>query len=174
MAVDLTSPPTSLPPNVTLKTLDIMGPLPSEREFFDVIHARCLLAHLLNVAEQLSRIVSLFKPGGWLLIEKFGLCDHGAECEAPAVQGAIRSLIQDMKTKGQDPHLAINLKDYLMNTGSFSEINDRTISVPMNPHACHADDSTYKALNEVLLSSLRRSVESWWGVGVVSGSCGQL
>ncbi|KAI0260241.1 S-adenosyl-L-methionine-dependent methyltransferase [Gloeopeniophorella convolvens] len=166
VAVDLTSPLTSLPPNVTFKTLDIMGPLPFERESFDVIHSRLLLVHLPNVAEQLPRIISLLKPGGWLLVEEYGLCDHGVECEAPAVQGAVRSLIQTMKIKGQDPHLGITLRDYLMNTGSFSEINDRTISVPMNPHACHADDPKFKALNEALLSSLRRALASWRGLGL--------
>ncbi|KAI0260239.1 S-adenosyl-L-methionine-dependent methyltransferase [Gloeopeniophorella convolvens] len=165
VAVDLTSPVTRLPPNVSFKKVDIMGPLPFEKESFDVIHARFLLFHLPNVAEQLPRIISLLKPDGWLLIEELGLYDHGSECEAPTVQGAIKKIIQTMKVKGQDPHLAITLRDYLVDTGSFSEINDRTISVPMNPHACHAD-SAIKALNDVLLSSLRRALAHWQGLGL--------
>jgi 2-polyprenyl-3-methyl-5-hydroxy-6-metoxy-1,4-benzoquinol methylase len=38
-------------------------------EYFDVVHARCLLEHLPERAVILKRLVRSLKPGGWILIE---------------------------------------------------------------------------------------------------------
>jgi len=57
-------------PNLEVRRHDIVSdPLPEET--FDLIHARLVLVHLPQWQKVLQRLISVLKPGGWLLDEEF-------------------------------------------------------------------------------------------------------
>ncbi len=57
-------------PNLEVRRHDVVSdPLPEET--FDLIHARLVLVHLPQWQKVLQRLISVLKPGGWLLDEEF-------------------------------------------------------------------------------------------------------
>jgi SAM-dependent methyltransferase len=54
-------------PNLHVRTLDIARE-PVESNAFDLVHARFVLEHLPARAEVLQKLVSAFRPGGWILL----------------------------------------------------------------------------------------------------------
>src|SRR5437660_10611052 len=57
-------------PNLAVRRHDI-GSDPLAEETFDLIHARLVLVHLPQWRKVLQRLISVLKPGGWLLDEEF-------------------------------------------------------------------------------------------------------
>ncbi len=54
--------------NISVQAHDVANdPLPTGS--FDLVHARLVLVHLSSRNEVLKRIISVLKPGGWLLVE---------------------------------------------------------------------------------------------------------
>jgi SAM-dependent methyltransferase len=65
-------------------------------EGFDLVHARLVLIHISERDEALRRMASALKPGGWLLIEDFGIDMQTMICP---------------DAYGPDQHLANKIKD---------------------------------------------------------------
>lgn len=72
VAVDLDTDHLVIAPGVQIHQHDITEGPPVEGEF-DLIHARLVMLHLPQRLEVLSTLVDALAPGGWLVIEDFGM-----------------------------------------------------------------------------------------------------
>ncbi|OLP17138.1 hypothetical protein BST81_17460 [Leptolyngbya sp. 'hensonii'] len=55
-------------PNLEIRTQDI-AKTAVEANRYDLIHARCVLLHIVDRQQALAHLVHALKPGGWLLLE---------------------------------------------------------------------------------------------------------
>jgi 2-polyprenyl-3-methyl-5-hydroxy-6-metoxy-1,4-benzoquinol methylase len=78
--------------NLTVNRHDIVSePLPAER--FDLIHARLVLVHLPEREEVLQRMISVLKPGGWLLAEEFDSVSQVSVAETYPGETTLKSTV---------------------------------------------------------------------------------
>ncbi|KAH9080341.1 S-adenosyl-L-methionine-dependent methyltransferase [Lactarius deliciosus] len=123
-AVDI-SPmlPRPVPSNFQFQQLDVLtDPLPWAAGSLDVVHVRFLLIHLPEPRRVLERIAELVKPGGWLLIEEVSVSGE-IQGDALAVRTGFELVCKLWESNGQVPAVGSNLRSWLRQTGTFSEVN---------------------------------------------------
>lgn len=104
-------------PNVDVRRLDVVRDhLPAGS--FDLVHTRLLLEHLPQRDEVLQALVTLLRPGGWLLVEDFDWStstafDPDSSLGIKVVQ-SVRAFLSD---RGYDPHYGRRLPRRLSAAG---------------------------------------------------------
>ena len=78
--------------NVIVREHDIEHGPPLPASHFDVVHARAVLQHLATREEVMGRLVTLLKPGGWLVIEDGNFMEFAAQA-LPEPYGTIHRLV---------------------------------------------------------------------------------
>ena len=126
----LTNP---LPSNVELLKEDIRY-LQLEKHSFDLIHARFVLIHIADFPVALSQMLSLLKPGGWLVIEEPDFSAARAivgNSEAlKSVNRVNQAILQMFANKGLDYALGVKLPAICQRLGlqNLSVENDTPLS----------------------------------------------
>lgn len=102
---------------------------------FDLIHARYVLIHILEFQAVLSKLLTLLKPGGWIVLEEpdFSAARviSGETPACQAVNRVNRAIIQMFTNKGIDAAFGVKLPVLLQAFGlqNLSIEND----VPLSP-----------------------------------------
>ncbi|KIK63369.1 hypothetical protein GYMLUDRAFT_241861 [Collybiopsis luxurians FD-317 M1] len=136
IAADMTPPPTtiSLPPNVNFRKMNFLDPFPFAPGSFDVVHMRFVMIHLPEPESYISRLASLLRSNGWLLLEE---PDHilrdANRPVGPGVETLYREYYKYMRKQNVDPGVGARLKAMLEASKEFSEVNERIIPCFMNP-----------------------------------------
>lgn len=149
----------SISPNILFIQADLETKLSIEEEHaasFDIIHARFLLTHIVDVKGLLARVSHLLKPGGWLLLE------DGDE-EDRDQYGTMRGIVgkaplaatfhRIMRARGFDPCVGRSHVDLLQKCGIFEEIHSRKLVIPLHP--VKDLDPQMKELSEAWIESYR-------------------
>jgi len=132
LAVDISPlPPRPLPSNLKSCQLNLLEPLPFERESFDVIHARFVMTHIPHVNEFLKNIIEVLKPGGWLLLDEADMTS-GLEGSS-AITECISTMNKHMVSNAQSPRVGLDLEPLLRGAHAFNEVNVHKVVVPFNP-----------------------------------------
>ena len=101
---------------------------------FDLIHARHILIHLKDYPDTLAKMLSMLKPGGWLLLEEPDFSAtrfiSGTEREHEAVNKVNQAICQMFTNQGKDYALGIHLPALLqqLNLQQLQVNNDVPIS----------------------------------------------
>ena len=101
---------------------------------FDLIHARNVLVHLKDYADTLTKLLSILKPGGWLILEEPDFSAirfiSGTEKESQAVNKVNQAICQMFTNQGKDYALGIHLPALLqqLNLQQLQVNNDVPIS----------------------------------------------
>jgi ubiquinone/menaquinone biosynthesis C-methylase UbiE len=85
--------------NVEL-VLDDMFNSKLEREAFDLVHARFIIAPLARGSEQVALFRSLVKPGGWVVLEEWDFGSWHFNPPAPAAERLIRLVHEIFSHRG--------------------------------------------------------------------------
>ncbi|KIK52724.1 hypothetical protein GYMLUDRAFT_100622 [Collybiopsis luxurians FD-317 M1] len=143
----------SLPPNVSFKKMDFLDPFPFPPGSFDVVHMRFVMIHLPEPDKYISRLASLLRPGGWLLLEDVNhtLLDANKPV-GPGVETLYRGYRQHMHKQGVDPGVGARLKTMLETSKEFSEVSESVIPCYMNPNS--TTDPALQDLGEILKYSI--------------------
>lgn len=119
--------------NVEVLQADIRHP-PLENNSFDLVHARYVLIHIPDFQVALSRMVSLLKPGGWIVVEEpdFSAAKaiFGEEAACQSVNRVNRAIWQMFANRGMDCALGVNLPARFQRLGlqQLSVENDTPLS----------------------------------------------
>jgi ubiquinone/menaquinone biosynthesis C-methylase UbiE len=107
-------------PNVEVLEADIRY-LPLENYSFDLIHARYVLIHIPDFQVALARMLSLLKPGGWIVIEEpdFSAARAivGDEKARQSVNRVNRAILQMFTNRNMDYALGVKLPATLQKLG---------------------------------------------------------
>ncbi|KAF7374740.1 S-adenosyl-L-methionine-dependent methyltransferase [Mycena sanguinolenta] len=90
-----------LPPNLKFHRADVTQKLGFEDETFDIVHARFLMAYVVDGPDALLRASRLVKPGGLLLIEDADWTSL-AESGGPATRQALYKYKEIQDRRGVD------------------------------------------------------------------------
>lgn len=121
------------PSNVEVLTEDIRH-LVLENNSFDLIHARFVLIHIPDFRVALSQMLSLLKPGGWIVLEEPDFSAARAIVGNPeALQSVNRvnqAILQMFVNKGLDYALGVKLPAIFQRLGlqNLSVENDTPLS----------------------------------------------
>ncbi|TFY73381.1 hypothetical protein EWM64_g10632 [Hericium alpestre] len=130
VAVDMAPfPDRPVPPNLKSQQLNLIDPLPFDRESFDVVHIRFVLEHLSTARDVLTRINDLVKPGGWLLLEDIDPPTVSSK-EAKAILLTVSNFTEFRKSKGLI--LASELEPMVRELGSYDNVNAHKVLIPVN------------------------------------------
>ncbi|KAG5642892.1 hypothetical protein DXG03_001899 [Asterophora parasitica] len=148
-------PPRPLPPNVRFQKVNIIEKeLPFKPGTFDIIHARLLFIHLPDWEDILERVITLLKPGGWLLVEDV---DHFVFEESGNVPPGTQEFFDVYNAynvaQKVDPMAGSKLAPALRRTNQFSKVNAVEIHCPFRGGS---KDPNLNAVGRVMESSLRR------------------
>lgn len=108
--------------NVHVLQHDVVNDAPPPGPF-DLVHERLVLVHVQDRAAAIERMVSVLRPGGWLLLEDFdsGAGDGGfvdAESDLADLGASIvRGMRQLLTERGADPALGSKLPGLLRQAG---------------------------------------------------------
>jgi SAM-dependent methyltransferase len=135
---------------VSVRRHDVVAdPLPEEH--FDLIHSRLLLEHLPQREQVLDRLVSVLRPGGWLLIEDYDWTAYGAEPASEVGHRVTRAVVAFMVEAGFDPYLGRRLFGALRARG-LADMGAEGRAVVMTPE--HPGAAFYR----LSLQSVRAAV----------------
>ena len=101
---------------------------------FDLIHARNILIHLKDYQDTVAKMLSMLKPGGWLILEEPDFSAtrfiSGTEREHEAVNKVNQAICQMFAHQGKDYALGIHLPELLqqLNIQQLQVNNDVPIS----------------------------------------------
>ncbi|KIJ49162.1 hypothetical protein M422DRAFT_777679 [Sphaerobolus stellatus SS14] len=130
-AVDLRPLPASreIPPNMHVRLLNVLEPLPFPECHFDIIHARLFFMHIPEAAQVIKRITKHLKPGGWLLLEDldFELFDLSELGLGSATKEWTDLYNNTMKVRGVEDVIQV-YPDALKASGDYSEVNIKRIT----------------------------------------------
>ncbi|GJE90541.1 S-adenosyl-L-methionine-dependent methyltransferase [Phanerochaete sordida] len=138
VAVDINRlPERPLPPNVRFHQGDITHGLPFSPASFDVVHARLVMMHIPDGEAVLRRMISLVKPGGWLLVEDPDddhMLDDGGPL-SPALAEFEQAWIGIMRARGANPCIGRDLEGIVRSSGAFRAVNVKRVVVPISGHS---------------------------------------
>jgi 2-polyprenyl-3-methyl-5-hydroxy-6-metoxy-1,4-benzoquinol methylase len=107
-------------PNITVLKADIRT-LAYEPQSFDLIHARYVLIHLPDFQTAFSTMLTLLKPGGWLVVEEpdfsAARAIAGTTTACQAVERVTQAIMQMFADKAMDPALGIKLPAIVQQLG---------------------------------------------------------
>ncbi|KAK7451168.1 hypothetical protein VKT23_012499 [Stygiomarasmius scandens] len=142
-----------LPSNVKYQQMNFLNPFPFKPASFDVVHMRFVMIHLPKPQEVLSRLASMLRPGGWLLLEDVNhtLLDANNEI-GPGVRELYKGYQRHMERQGVNPLIGAQLRTMLEESKEFSEVNESVIPCYMNPRS--TSDPDLQELGEILKYSI--------------------
>ncbi|WWC91466.1 uncharacterized protein L201_006412 [Kwoniella dendrophila CBS 6074] len=141
--------PQQFPSNVKFTRQDVLKPFPEDWiGRFDVIQARFLITGIKNFPSLLERLITLLKPGGYLIIVEPETKSHSTisdslEEVSPASAKFGDISYQAMKKFGIDMDAAKNIPNYMRKSDSFDRVEQVSKDLPMS------DWSDDPRLNEI-------------------------
>ncbi|KAF5353608.1 hypothetical protein D9758_013783 [Tetrapyrgos nigripes] len=143
----------NLPSNVTFKQMNFLESFPFKPESFDVVHMRFVMMHLPEPQEVVSRLASLIRPGGWLLLEEpnHTLLDANNDI-GPGVRELYKGYHEHMRRQGVDPQIGMRIRTLLEDSKEFSEVNETVIPFYVNPKS--TSDPDLQEVGQILKYSM--------------------
>jgi SAM-dependent methyltransferase len=103
-------------PRVTVRRHDVVGdPMPDQQ--FDLIHTRLVLEHLPQRDGVLDRLLTVIRPGGWLLVEDYDWTSYGVVPPSEVAARVTTAVLGFMNEAGFDPYLGRSLLRALRERG---------------------------------------------------------
>ncbi|KAJ6548825.1 S-adenosyl-L-methionine-dependent methyltransferase [Mycena capillaripes] len=131
-AVDISPlPHRKIPANISFKLADLTKELDFEKNTFDIVHARFVMAHVSNGESAVKRAAELVKPGGLLILEDadpssmIRTGDH-------SVQQYMSKMLEIFRSQKADMELGRKMAGIVTSTGYFPDVRVRSIAVPFS------------------------------------------
>lgn len=102
--------------NLEVRSHDLTSE-PLEPNTYDLVHARLLLEHLPDAAEQVRRLSHALKPGGWLVVEDLDWASAVPDGDWPAFAAVRDGCARLMAAGGYDPEAGRKLRGHLAAAG---------------------------------------------------------
>ncbi|KAF8135834.1 hypothetical protein K438DRAFT_1997296 [Mycena galopus ATCC 62051] len=127
-AIDISPLPNRiLPSNIHFQLADLTKELDLEPEAFHIVHARFVMAHVVDGEGAIKRTARLVRPGGLLLIEEMDLSSMLAT-GAPA----------SISARGGDGEIGSKLESIITSLGYFEDVHVNKIKVPFDGNGVDA------------------------------------
>lgn len=120
---------------------------------FDYIYQRLLVFGMTEWPSYLGMLGRLLRPGGWVELQETSSAVYDAEGRSISAEWWFyRVFLEDMRAKGVEPEVGIDLTRLVSATGLFGHVGMQEYHIP--PTA-RADRPELKGLGETVLSILR-------------------
>ena len=106
-----------MPANVIVREHDIENDKPLPAGHFDIVHARAVLQHLPTREQVLADLVTLLKPGGWIVIEDGNFMEFAAQ-SLPDPYGPIHQMIAGaVHEEWREPNTSLYVAAWMRDLG---------------------------------------------------------